>query len=430
MQYLLAPQNGKYEAPASAAALMQQTLSDERALDEQEMTRLYRDIELPLLATLYDMERDGFLVDRDELNRLGEQYDAQIAELKNEIFSLCGVAPFNLNSPQQLGGVLFDTLGLPAKKKTARGYSTDADTLGELAELHPAVEKILLYRQVAKLKSTYIDGLLRLTGRDGRIHTWFDQTIAATGRISSSEPNLQNIPVRTPMGREIRRAFIARRRAACSWTRTIRRSSCASSPTFRATRPCARPSPSGRTSTPARRRRSTACRSTRSRRRCAPARRPSISASSTASAISAWPRNLRHLPQGGRRLYRALLCALSRRPSVYGCVRRSGQGGRAMPSRCIGRRRPLPELSSPNYNRRQFGERAAMNTPVQGAAADIIKIAMNAVHDELESRRAGREADFAGARRIDRRSARKRSASRLRRCCAAAWKTPLTCVCR
>ena len=117
MQYLLAPQNGKYEAPASAAALMQQTLADERALDEQEMTRLYRDIELPLLATLYDMERDGFLVDRDELNRLGEQYDAQIAELKNEIFSLCGVAPFNLNSPQQLGGVLFDTLGLPAKRR-------------------------------------------------------------------------------------------------------------------------------------------------------------------------------------------------------------------------------------------------------------------------------------------------------------------------
>ncbi|MFR2494695.1 MAG: DNA polymerase, partial [Christensenellales bacterium] len=209
MQYLLAPQNGKYEAPENAAALLQQTLSDERALDEQEMTKLYREIELPLLSTLYDMERDGFLVDCDELNRLGAQYDQQIAELKDEIFSLCGVAPFNLNSPQQLGSVLFDTLGLPAKKKTARGYSTDAETLNELAELHPAVDKILLYRQVAKLKSTYIDGLLRLTGRDGRIHTWFDQTIAATGRISSSEPNLQNIPVRTPMGREIRRAFIA-----------------------------------------------------------------------------------------------------------------------------------------------------------------------------------------------------------------------------
>ena len=186
MQYLLAPQNGKYEAPENAAALLQQTLSDERALDEQEMTKLYREIELPLLSTLYDMERDGFLVDCDELNRLGAQYDQQIAELKDEIFSLCGVAPFNLNSPQQLGSVLFDTLGLPAKKKTARGYSTDAETLNELAELHPAVDKILLYRQVAKLKSTYIDGLLRLTGRDGRIHTWFDQTIAATGRISSA----------------------------------------------------------------------------------------------------------------------------------------------------------------------------------------------------------------------------------------------------
>ena len=114
MQYLLAPQNGKYEAPENAAALLQQTLSDERALDEQEMTKLYREIELPLLSTLYDMERDGFLVDRDELNRLGAQYDQQIAELKDEIFSLCGVAPFNLNSPQQLGSVLFDTLGLPA----------------------------------------------------------------------------------------------------------------------------------------------------------------------------------------------------------------------------------------------------------------------------------------------------------------------------
>ncbi len=118
MQYLLAPQNGKYEAPENAAALLQQTLSDERALDEQEMTKLYREIELPLLSTLYDMERDGFLVDCDELkSQLGAQYDQQIAELKDEIFSLCGVAPFNLNSPQQLGSVLFDTLGLPAKKR-------------------------------------------------------------------------------------------------------------------------------------------------------------------------------------------------------------------------------------------------------------------------------------------------------------------------
>lgn len=119
--------------PENAAALFTRTLSDEQTLDAQEMSRLYREIELPLLDTLYAMERDGFLVDRDELAQLGAQYDAQIADLKEEIFSLCGCAPFNLNSPQQLGDILFNKLGLPAKKKTARGYSTDADTLSELS---------------------------------------------------------------------------------------------------------------------------------------------------------------------------------------------------------------------------------------------------------------------------------------------------------
>lgn len=383
MQYLLAPQNGKYEAPASAAALMQQTLADERALDEQEMTRLYRDIELPLLATLYDMERDGFLVDRDELNRLGEQYDAQIAELKNEIFSLCGVAPFNLNSPQQLGGVLFDTLGLPAKKKTARGYSTDADTLGELAELHPAVEKILLYRQVAKLKSTYIDGLLRLTGRDGRIHTWFDQTIAATGRISSSEPNLQNIPVRTPMGREIRRAFIApagsvlvdadysqielRLLAHLSGDEAMCEAFTLGQDIHARTAaevygvPLAEVTPQMRSS--------------------AKAVNFGIVYGISDFGLAA---NL-HISRKEAAEFIARYFA--RYPAIHrfmeACVSQGKAEGYSVT--IYGRRRPLPELSSPNYNRRQFGERAAMNTPVQGAAADIIKIAMNAVHDELKA---------------------------------------------
>ena len=383
MQYLLAPQNGKYEPPASAAALMQQTLADERALDEQEMTRLYRDIELPLLATLYDMERDGFLVDRDELNRLGEQYDAQIAELKNEIFSLCGVAPFNLNSPQQLGGVLFDTLGLPAKKKTARGYSTDADTLGELAELHPAVEKILLYRQVAKLKSTYIDGLLRLTGRDGRIHTWFDQTIAATGRISSSEPNLQNIPVRTPMGREIRRAFIApagsvlvdadysqielRLLAHLSGDEAMCEAFTLGQDIHARTAaevygvPLAEVTPQMRSS--------------------AKAVNFGIVYGISDFGLAA---NL-HISRKEAAEFIARYFA--RYPAIHrfmeACVSQGKAEGYSVTM--YGRRRPLPELSSPNYNRRQFGERAAMNTPVQGAAADIIKIAMNAVHDELKA---------------------------------------------
>ena len=383
MQYLLAPQNGKYEAPENAAALLQQTLSDEHALDEQEMTKLYREIELPLLSTLYDMERDGFLVDRDELNRLGAQYDQQIAELKNEIFSLCGVAPFNLNSPQQLGSVLFDTLGLPAKKKTARGYSTDAETLNELAELHPVVDKILLYRQVAKLKSTYIDGLLRLTGRDGRIHTWFDQTIAATGRISSSEPNLQNIPVRTPMGREIRRAFIApagsvlvdadysqielRLLAHLSGDEAMCEAFTLGQDIHARTAAEVYGVPLDEVT---------------------PQMRSSAKAVNFGIVYGISDFGLAsNLHISRKEAAEFISRYFARYPAIHrfmdACVSQGKAEGYSVTM--YGRRRPLPELSSPNYNRRQFGERAAMNTPVQGAAADIIKIAMNAVHDELKA---------------------------------------------
>ena len=383
MQYLLAPQNGKYEAPENAATLLQQTLSDERALDEQEMTKLYREIELPLLLTLYDMERDGFLVDCDELNRLGAQYDQQIAELKDEIFSMCGVAPFNLNSPQQLGSVLFDTLGLPAKKKTARGYSTDAETLNELAELHPVVDKILLYRQVAKLKSTYIDGLLRLTGRDGRIHTWFDQTIAATGRISSSEPNLQNIPVRTPMGREIRRAFIApagsvlvdadysqielRLLAHLSGDEAMCEAFTLGQDIHARTAAEVYGVPLDEVT---------------------PQMRSSAKAVNFGIVYGISDFGLAsNLHISRKEAAEFISRYFARYPAIHrfmdACVSQGKAEGYSVTM--YGRRRPLPELSSPNYNRRQFGERAAMNTPVQGAAADIIKIAMNAVHDELKA---------------------------------------------
>lgn len=383
MQYLLAPQNGKYEAPENAAALLQQTLSDERALDEQEMTKLYREIELPLLSTLYDMERDGFLVDCDELNRLGAQYDQQISELKDEIFSLCGVASFNLNSPQQLGSVLFDTLGLPAKKKTARGYSTDAETLNELAELHPVVDKILLYRQVAKLKSTYIDGLLRLTGRDGRIHTWFDQTIAATGRISSSEPNLQNIPVRTPMGREIRRAFIApagsvlvdadysqielRLLAHLSGDEAMCEAFTLGQDIHARTAAEVYGVPLDEVT---------------------PQMRSSAKAVNFGIVYGISDFGLAsNLHISRKEAAEFISRYFARYPAIHrfmdACVSQGKAEGYSVTM--YGRRRPLPELSSPNYNRRQFGERAAMNTPVQGAAADIIKIAMNAVHDELKA---------------------------------------------
>ena len=381
MAYLLAPQSGKYEAPENAAALYEESLSCSAQLEAQGMTRLYREIELPLLHTLYAMECEGFLVDREELHRLGAQYNAQIAALRDEIFTLCGVEPFNLNSTQQLGEVLFDKLGLPARKKTQRGYSTDADTLQELASLHPAIDKILAYRQVTKLNSTYIDGLLRLTGRDGRIHTWFDQTIAATGRISSSEPNLQNIPVRTQMGREIRRAFISGPGcvlvdADYSQIELRLLAHLSGDPAM-----C-----------DAFRRGQDVHTRTAAEVYGVPIEEVTPQMRSSAKAVNfgivygisdfGLASNL-HISR------KEAAAFIERYFARYGAVRKFmdacvAQGkAEGYSVTMYGRRRPLPELSSPNYNRRQFGERAAMNTPVQGAAADIIKIAMNAVHKRL-----------------------------------------------
>ena len=381
MAYLLAPQQGKYEAPEHAAALYEQYLTCAAELDAQEMTKLYREIELPLLHTLYAMEREGFLVDTQELQRLGAQMSTQIAQLREEIFALCGVEPFNLNSTQQLGTVLFDTLGLPAKKKTQRGYSTDAETLQELSGLHPAIDKILAYRQVTKLHSTYIDGLLRLTGRDGRIHSWFDQTIAATGRISSSEPNLQNIPVRTEMGREIRRAFIARPGYVlvdADYSQIELRLLAHLS--------------GDEAMCDAFNRGQDIHARTAAEVYGVPLEEVTSQMRSSAKAVNfgivygisdfGLANNL-HVSrkEASEFIARYFERYGAVRKFMDACVAQGKAEGHSVTM--YGRRRPLPELSSPNYNRRQFGERAAMNTPVQGAAADIIKIAMNTVHERL-----------------------------------------------
>ncbi|MBR3795182.1 MAG: DNA polymerase I [Clostridia bacterium] len=381
MAYLLAPQSGKYEAPENAAALYDQYLLDSAALEAQNMMKLYREIELPLLHTLYAMECEGFLVDRSELTRLGEIYSAKISALREEIFALCGVAPFNLNSTQQLGAVLFDALGLPAKKKTQRGYSTDAETLQELSSLHPVIDKILAYRQVAKLHSTYIDGLLRLTGRDGRIHSWFDQTIAATGRISSSEPNLQNIPVRTEMGREIRRAFIARPGHVLvdADYSQIELRLLAHLSGDEAMQDAFNRGQDIHTRTAA-------------EVFGVPLEDVTPQMRSSAKAVNfgivygisdfGLANNLRiSRREAGEFIDRYFARYPAIRRFMDACVAQGKAEGYSVTM--YGRRRPLPELTSPNYNRRQFGERAAMNTPVQGAAADIIKIAMNAVRQKL-----------------------------------------------
>ncbi len=379
--YLLSPQSGKYETPNGAASLYAQCEADLRALDAQGMTKLYREIELPLLDTLYAMEREGFLVDVNELERLGALFNEQIAALREEIYALCGVAPFNLNSTQQLGDVLFGTLGLPAKKKTQRGYSTDAETLQELSALHPVIDKILSYRQIAKLNSTYIDGLLRLKGRDNRIHSWFDQTIAATGRISSSEPNLQNIPVRTEMGREIRRAFIAKPgfvlvdadysqielrllahlsgdEAMCdAFSRGQDIHARTAAEVYGVD--LADVTPQMRSSAKA------------------------VNFGIVYGISDFGLANNLHISRKEAAEFIARYFARygAVRAFMDACVAQGKAEGYSVT--LYGRRRPLPELTSPNYNRRQFGERAAMNTPVQGAAADIIKIAMNAVHRKL-----------------------------------------------
>lgn len=168
---------------------------------------LYSDIELPLVEVLAEMEINGFKVDKETLNKIGFQLSEEIDKLTGEIYDLAG-EEFNINSPKQLGLILFERLNLPVIKKTKTGYSTDAEVLEELQPHHPIVEKIIQYRQLVKLKTTYIDGLMDAISEDGKIHSNFNQTVTATGRISSTEPNLQNIPIKLEQGRQIRRAFV------------------------------------------------------------------------------------------------------------------------------------------------------------------------------------------------------------------------------
>ena len=180
-----------------------------KKLGQAGMWKLYREIEMPLVYTLYDMEQAGVLVNASQLKAYGESLSGKITELEEEIYQEAGET-FNINSPKQLGVILFDKLKMPYGKKTKTGYSTAADVLEKLAGEYPFVSKILEYRQLAKLKSTYAEGLSNYIEEDGRIHSNFHQTITATGRISSAEPNLQNIPIRMELGRLIRKVFIPR----------------------------------------------------------------------------------------------------------------------------------------------------------------------------------------------------------------------------
>ncbi|MCE5236313.1 MAG: DNA polymerase I [Clostridiaceae bacterium] len=349
---------------------------------EKELTSLYDGVELPLAEVLFDMERTGFRVDLNAVKELGDAFAARAKTLEEQIYAHAGVS-FNILSPKQLGTVLFDTLGLPAQKKNKSGYSTDAETLEALEDRHPIVKLITEYRFLSKLKSTFIDGLLNLTDKaTGRVHTSFNQNVAATGRISSTEPNLQNIPVRTEVGREIRKAFIASEGnvlVGADYSQIELRllahmsgdermiGAFLDGADFHAR--------------------------TASEVFGVPFERVSAAQRSAAKAVNfgivygisdfGLAKNLgvtRKQAGDYIKMY------LDRYSGVRDYLRGAVEEGKRLGyvKTLMGRRRELPELNSSNYNTRSFGERVAMNMPLQGTAADIIKLAMVRVYAALK----------------------------------------------
>ncbi len=377
---LAALTEGNYDAhPASG--LYDLAREQKALLRENGMEKLYYDIELPLSRVLFDMEREGFLADRDELMRLGASYAARIAELTEAIHAYA-LYPVNINSTKQLGELLFEKLGLSAGRKTTRGYSTDADTLENLADAHPIVPLILEYRKYQKLSGTYIEGLLRQQGPDGRIHTSFDQTAAATGRISSVEPNLQNIPVRSDLGREIRKAFVARPGwmlidADYSQIELRVLAHIADDPVmidaFSKDQDIHRRTAAEVYGVPL--------------DEVTPAMRSAAKAVNFGIVYGISDFGLaRNIGVSRKQAAEFIERYLGRYAGIRRFMDSAVAQGKLQGyvTTLFGRRRYLKELSSPNYNTRSFGERAAMNSPIQGTAADIIKLAMVEAHRALD----------------------------------------------
>ena len=362
-----------YDASAPAVSLLKAWNKAETRLEKDELTNLYREIELPLMFVLKDMEDTGFRVDSDYLKQLGVSYQKKIEEISARVYDEAGRV-ININSPKQLKQLLFEEMRLPVPGGKKSAASTAADVLEALAEDYPICADILEYRKYQKLYSTYVEGLLNQIEPDGRVHTRFEQAVTGTGRISSREPNLQNIPVRTELGREIRRAFIPaegcvlvdadysqielRVLAAMSGDESMRRAFEEGVDIHR----------------------------------------------STASEVFGVP--LDRVTSEMRSRAKAVNFGVVYGISEFGLAKNTGTGvkeaagfienyfarypavKRYMDEQVVigktqgyvktlmGRRRYLPELSASSYSMRSFGERAAMNSPIQGTAADIIKIAM------------------------------------------------------
>ena len=359
----------------------------EERLRERGMTQLYRSAELPLCAVLARMEQSGFLVDRKALYDFGESLNAGIAALQESVWQRAG-HDFNINSPKQLGTVLFDELMLPAGKKTKTGWSTNADVLDKLRGKHPIVDEVLEYRELTKLKSTYADGLLKVIGPDGRIHTSFQMTVTDTGRLSSREPNLQNIPIRKKTGAQIRRMFVAapgkvlvdadysqielRLLAHISGDEAMRDAFLSGEDFHAVTASKVFNVPLEEVTA-----------TLRSRAKAVNFGIVyGISAFSLSQDIGVFPNEAKAYMDAYLEKYHGVRDYMKR------VVAEAKENGYV--STLYGRRRELPELKSSNFNLRSFGERVALNMPIQGTAADIIKLAM--VHVDERLRREGLEA--------------------------------------
>ena len=360
-----------------AAPILQEQLT------ENNMWKLFVDVEMPLVETLYDMEQCGVRVEADELKAYGEKLGVRIHELEQEIYEEADEI-FNINSPKQLGVILFEKMGLQGGRKTKTGYSTAADVLEKLAPEYPIVAKILEYRQMAKLKSTYADGLAGFIQADGRIHGKFHQTITATGRLSSAEPNLQNIPVRMELGRLIRKVFIPedgfvfvdadysqielRILAHCSGDDMLINAYRQAQDIHRITASQVFHVPFDEV--------------TDLQRRNAKAVNFGIVYGISSFGLSQDLSISRK--EAAEYIDQYFLTYPGIKTFLDNTVASAREHGYV--ETLFGRRRPMPELKSSNYMQRSFGERVAMNAPIQGTAADIIKVAMIGVSRRLKEK--------------------------------------------
>lgn len=372
-------------ASAVASGLAVYRLSGilEGIVRQNDQEKLYRAIELPLVEVLADMEYRGFKVNAEGLRQFSRELDAKITGVTDEIYENAG-EEFNINSPKQLGVILFEKLGLPALKKTKTGYSTDAEVLEQLAPMHVVVSKILEFRQLVKLKSTYAEGLLNVVNpATGRIHSSFNQTIAATGRISSTEPNLQNIPVRLEMGREIRKVFIPENEqyllSAADYSQIELRvlahitGDANLIEAFRRNEDIHTATASGVFGIP--------------KDQVTSLMRSRAKAVNFGIVYGIGDFSLaKDLGITRKEARKYIDEYLDRYPGVRQYMQDTVKNGRenGFVATLLNRRRYLPELKSSNFNMRSFGERVAMNAPIQGSAADIIKIAMVMVYNQLQ----------------------------------------------